>query len=728
MSSRKLLLQTFMFCICLLSTLVCLPQVVVADILDNRGREFLVAFTHNYTTPNLEVHLTSDVPTNVTVEYPVNSPSFSSVVAVTPGTITTVTLPSDAAQAWVNDTAQNNLVHLSSSDEFVAYAINRAPFSSDAALALPVDTFNTEYIVTTYDEPFLSAEFVVVAAFDATTVTITPSRDAKNGHAAGVPFDVVLNRGEGYMVQNLLNGPNGGLAGSIVTANKPVGLSNGNGCTQVPYGTAYCDAVFEIAQPVQTWGSSTVVVNLPNRPSGSRYRVLASQDATEIFLDGVSQGSINRGEFMELGSLPDSHVVSGSHPIFVTQFMTGSTSPGATLGDPAQGNMIPPAQFLNQYTFSTVGGQQFAQHFLTLIVNNADLSNISLDGVPVGSGVFSPILGSDYSSAVVALTEGTHTTASVSPHGITVEGYNQDDSYLYPGGARFAFINPQGDANPPICNVSFLAGPPQSFTGTATDNRPTEDINNNHVLDQGEDLNGNGQIDKDSGVFFVELTPDSSNLSLNVDAFIPGAGQVGFSVSLVDPNVAYSGTVKVTDGAGNTCVSPLSALDCNGVFNGNAVVDRCGVCGGDGTSCLQCANVNILSDQFVLDGRAASLKNLAEKVAAALRKAGAKKSVTNALKTSASASYNDAWVATWTLPPAIANCQNAEFCVQSNHSDTLQAYQNSISDLTTLINNALNKLKKRGVNIDSYKKSLSKNLKIINSTTSTIPATSSFCG
>ena len=209
---------------------------------------------------------------------------------------------------------------------------------------------------------------------------------------------------------------------------------------------------------------------------------------------------------------------------------------------------------------------------------------------------------------------------------------------------------------------------------------------------------------------------------------MPGAGSVGFSVNLLDPNGAFTGTVVVTDGAGNTCTSPLSQLDCAGQQNGNAVVDRCGVCGGDGTSCLQCANLNNRPNLFTLDGRAASLKSLAERVAGALRRAGAKKSQVTSIKSSAQALYLKAWNAAWMTPQEISNCQNAEFCTQTNHAETLIAYQSSISELSTLINQAIAKLSKKGVNVKSYKKSLSNNLKIINKTTSSIPTTNSFCG
>ena len=66
------------------------------------------------------------------------------------------------------------------------------------------------------------------------------------------------------------------------------GLSNGNTCTAVPGagGFGACDHLFEVAQPVQSWGNSVPVANLPNRSFGSIYRIIASQDGTQILQDG----------------------------------------------------------------------------------------------------------------------------------------------------------------------------------------------------------------------------------------------------------------------------------------------------------------------------------------------------------------------------------------------------------------------------------------------------------
>ncbi len=528
-----------------------------AQLLDNKGKDFIMGFMPNFSGNFTELHLSSDVSTNVTVEYPVNSPTFTTTVAVNPGTITVVEIPVTSAQSWVANTVANNAVHAFASKEFVCYMINRRPFSTDAALALPVDVMNKEYIATTYNAAFGGGEFLVVAAFNNTKVTITP-KNAAIGHPAGTAFSVTLDRGEGYLVQSLASaGAAGSLMGSIITSDKPVGLTSGNICTQIPYGIVACDHIFEVGQPVQSWGNKVFVNNLPLRDNGSIYRIVASEDNTKITQDGSTIGTIDRGDFIETDFLKDSHVFEGNKPIYVVQFMPGVGNPGThNTGDPAMGNMIPSEQYLSAYTFATVGAGQFSDNFVSIIAHNDDVGSLKLDGTTIPSGDYSAIPGTDYSAALKSIKEGTHTTSSSKGHGITVEGYNSADSYIYPGGARFQFINPRGDANPPLCQL-ILAGDKKSADGKTTDNRPTEDTNGNGILDPGEDLNSNGQIDEDTGIFFVVLSDTSVNLVLTVDPFTPGDGMVTFQVTLADPNQVGHGSVVVTDGAGNKCVLPV---------------------------------------------------------------------------------------------------------------------------------------------------------------------------
>lgn len=546
-------LRRYLVAVLLVATFIAAQPADAA--LDNKGKEFIMAFLRAFNSPTLELHLTSDVATTVTVEYPIGT--VISSVAVNPGAITIVPVPT-AASMWANATVESRAVRATAADEFVCYMISRETYTSDAALALPVETFNTEYVVTTYNNRESGdAEFGVVAAFDNTTVTITPKAGLTSGQPAGVAFVVVLDKGEGYHVSGNAAGIGGDLSGSIVTADKPIGLTNGNRCTFVPPTTGYCDHVFEVAQPTQSWGKRVLMRNLPDRPSGTIYRIVASQNGTTVTRNGAPIGTINRGQFLEVGPTATDVVFESTNPIFVSQFMTGQASPGATTGDPAMGNGIPTDQFLRSYTFSAVGGGQFVLNFVTIVAASGDVGSLTLDGVAVPIASFTPIGATGFSAAIVPITSGTHSTSSTSPHGITVEGYNGYDSYLYPGGALFQFINPVGDANAPVCGE--LAADGYCVSGTATDNRPSEDVNGNEMLDEGEDLNDNGQIDVDAGIFFLELD-GATNLTLNYGAFVPGAGSVPYTVCLTDNTIDGSGTLVVTDGAGNVCSTAVSII------------------------------------------------------------------------------------------------------------------------------------------------------------------------
>jgi|GEM_PF-890325 len=415
-------------------------------VVDNKGREFIVGYLRAHrNTPESALHLTSEVETEVTVQYPVGQPVFVRTVTLTPGQVTIVSIPHQAQWDWPSGQIRDNAVRASSSEELVAYMVTRQSATSDAAMALPVDALGTSYIVTTNAGARIHssdrAEFLVVAPFDNTTVTIDPAATIRTptGTITADPFDIVLDRGEGFRgeVTNI----RADLTGTLVTSDRPVFVVNGNKCTNVPTNVFACDHIYEVAHPVTSWGTSALVANLPRRPGGTVYRVVASTDGTDVFLDGVLQTTLDRGGFLEIGPIAGNHRIHGSAPIFVSQFMTGDGSPGAAGGDPAMANMIPPDQYLDEYTFSTVGGSQFNSHFLTVIAPDTALGSVLLDGSPIATGSFSPVAGSGFSAAVLPLAEGTHSTSAPEPHGITVEGLNNFDSYLYPGGAQLEFIN-----------------------------------------------------------------------------------------------------------------------------------------------------------------------------------------------------------------------------------------------------------------------------------------------
>jgi subtilisin-like proprotein convertase family protein len=63
----------------------------------------------------------------------------------------------------------------------------------------------------------------------------------------------------------------------------------------------------------------------------------------------------------------------------------------------------------------------------------------------------------------------------------------------------------------------------------------------------------------DSGICTIELLPGAANLALTIDpSFVAGDAIARYTVSLVDRRMDGSGTVRVSDCAGNTCEVPLT--------------------------------------------------------------------------------------------------------------------------------------------------------------------------
>lgn len=500
-----------------------------AAVAESRGTEFILAFNPSLeataATLSVQLHLASEVETDVTVEYPVRSPTFVETVTVFPGEIRIVDLPTDASFAWSPGSVSDNAVRATAADPFTLYMVNSQRQSSDAALGLPVSALNTRYVALDWSV-FDGAQLSVTATYDDTLVTIVPSVDLPE-HPAGVPFELSLDRGEGYFMRLAprANADPEGLVGTLIEGSRPVQVTNGNGCAFVPIPFPACDHIFEVAQPVQTWGRTVPVTHPSTRP-GAFYRIVAAEDGTQVDLDGVPLGTLDRGRFLQTPALYGGHVFEADGPIFVAQFVPGQAAPVSDgSGDPAMGNMVPAEQYLERYTFSTVGGGQFVQHLLTVIAHDQETDTLLLDGVPIGRDAFTSIPGTDLASATVALSEGTHTTFSRLGHGIGVFGFNVFDSYLYPGGARFESIAAVGDVDPPSCLAS---------------------------LDESGALVGTAR-DLGSGVFAVELEPGAANLSLAVDPFVPGDELVSYRASRVSTTLGARGLVTVSDGSGNSC-------------------------------------------------------------------------------------------------------------------------------------------------------------------------------
>ena len=429
---------------------------IVISPIQNQGKEFIVAFMRNYDDGliygeplSLSLFVSGQSPTLGTVEIP--GLLFSTNFVVTPGVVTTVPIPTTAVLSTSDGVARLG-VHITADQPVSVYGLNRELATTDAFTGLPVETFGTRYRPMCYVNDVNQgnigqSEFAVVASVDSTTVTITP-RATAGSRTAGVPFQVTLNRFDAYQLGATASGAD--LTGSLITSDKPIGVFGGNACAFVPSTYYACDHVCEEMPPTDTWGQDMLTVPLATRLNGDTFRIMADQDGTTVTIRGPSPftTTLAAGQFVER-ILTGANEISANKPILVAQFSNGTTYDNV-VSDPFM-MLVPPAeQFLRSYTFATPNSG-FRTNAVNIVAPTADAQAgaVVLDGHAVSASRFTSISGTAFSSAQVGILLGSHTISGPNPIGIYVYGFDQADSYGYPGGMALVSrgVNSGSDTN-----------------------------------------------------------------------------------------------------------------------------------------------------------------------------------------------------------------------------------------------------------------------------------------
>ncbi|HEY8377249.1 MAG TPA: IgGFc-binding protein, partial [Nannocystis sp.] len=331
-------------------------------------------------------------------------------------------------------------------------------FTNDASLLLPVNTWTGNYIVaarnTWVANGFynLPGFYAVVARFDNTQVTLTPSTTGKivqagGGVAANGSGVVTLNEGDVLEVFSAIGGgiPDASdLTGTIISANKPVEVFGGHKCTQVPVGTQACDRLEEAMLPIETLAKEYIVTPplIPtggNVPKAQMVRVIATEANTTISYDPPQPAPTmlaNPGDYFEIAKTAADFKITADKKILVSQYMQGQDA-GGNSGDPAMALAVATDQYRTKYLVHAP--TNYESNYANIVAPMG--ASITLDGAPVAN--FTAIGGTGYGVARVKLNnnvDGNHDLSGDVPFGVHIYGYGQYTSYWYPGGLDLKVI------------------------------------------------------------------------------------------------------------------------------------------------------------------------------------------------------------------------------------------------------------------------------------------------
>ncbi|MBC8144376.1 MAG: IgGFc-binding protein, partial [bacterium] len=433
----------------------------VRDRIDNRGREFRIAFlpTNGYDdNPRFGIVLWSEQPATGTLFYVNSGKTLSISVTTRADTIWLDTfdllLPAEPRTKPLSFRS----LHATFDREVTIYGINTMRWSSDGFVALPNDALGTQHVVLSYPntqqpnplgEVFGSSDFpsqfAVLATENGTRIDVVP-KVRLNSQPGKAPFSVNLDAGEVFLAQ-AQGGTGSDLTGTTINSNRPIVVYGSHQRTNVPYSqTVGRDHLIEHLPPVNRWQTRAIVTphaQIPKTVADANVvRVLAAFDNTIVSVDSIRYATMRANDHIEM-PLDRVKLITSSQPILIAQYHHSSVDeqrinvPNDSIGDPFM--MLVPSreQFDSVYNFVSYDTKDFSRHFINVVIPTERLSSVRIDGNPVRWLLNERVPKSSYSFAQVAVSAGTHKIDARVPFGLYIYGYGPYNSYGHHGGYVF---------------------------------------------------------------------------------------------------------------------------------------------------------------------------------------------------------------------------------------------------------------------------------------------------
>ena len=379
------------------------------------------------------------------------------------------------------DKINNYGLHITATENVSVYVIMGTPqFSMDACNALPITALQSEYYLQdlypySKDVSKCVTMTTILATENGTKVDITPKGNTYGKTNNGVPYTITLNKGQTYY---LISSVNSQLAGTHIVAQggKKIAVYVGSPNTHAPGGVSARDALFEQMMPIDYWGTQFIATRSLQK-DGNIIGITATQNGTELKVDGFVQAYINEGEtyyiLLQGPSDPytknlskivspidqvitaDAAYIETSCPAAVISYDTGNSFAGATgseivngHGDPSSVWLSPIQQKINRITFGACYTKKTRAHFLNIVTETTTCQQTKLTAYMGQYGsdwsnklTWTQVPGNTaYSYARVQIgndTEDIKVFTLENSHGFIahVYGNGEDESYAYSAGS-----------------------------------------------------------------------------------------------------------------------------------------------------------------------------------------------------------------------------------------------------------------------------------------------------
>jgi len=473
-----------------------------SNFVNNSGRDFWFTVPPAYLISGIDnfikIFVFSEEETEVTVSVP--GLGYKELKAIPKNNVAVYNISPATAQVKIYNYNEGPLeavlhrgrgINVSSKDLITVYCVVRYSGTSDGFLCLPTNSLGNSYIASSYttrpggSEP-LPNMVGVTATQDNTKMKFTLGGNAGTEVPLGGGVYLLpgqaktyqMNRGDVIIFSNRDRFET--LTGSLIEADKNISVVSSHYCADVPVNNHWCDYLGEMDLPIHTWGKNYHIPAIQNRKYSGVLRIMAKEDATTVYRDGVEIGFIKTGlgglendawiETRVLPYLPDDTgvaIYSSDKPIYTMFYNPGTQEDGNGDEyepiDPFTMTISPVEQYQTELTLtppiSNEQGKNFETNYLNLIypitTHKNDSIKIEVAVAKNGKFEFSPLnvsttfnkyvipqkVGIDfpngmenlqYVHAIIKAEEGVQKIKSNKPIMAYLYGGDPYDSYGYP--------------------------------------------------------------------------------------------------------------------------------------------------------------------------------------------------------------------------------------------------------------------------------------------------------
>ena len=256
-----------------------------------------------------------DTNASVTVSMPADNNRVLKQVTISANTQYSFELDKSVVENYPVNTVNNKGIYISSDTDIAAYYEVSNPNNAEKFILKAENALGKTFFVPSQNiyqnyqgyNGSANEKVDIVASEDNTTIEIIPSVDV-TGHAADIAFEIILDKGQTFCIENRDISANGALAGTEINSDKRIAVTISDDAVIEDVDSHPNDLIGDQLIPINAIGTEYVAINtskasdsFKNNNTVQKVFVMAIEDNTLVFLNNTTKNTraLQKGEIAE---------------------------------------------------------------------------------------------------------------------------------------------------------------------------------------------------------------------------------------------------------------------------------------------------------------------------------------------------------------------------------------------------------------------------------------------